>query len=356
MRLIVRQAWRTAAVFTALYALAFCVSLLFFPLSSENSATLYAYRAIGSLYRTEPKYIVLNRAPLIGSESGVFVIGASNVALSFNPDELQPLMPEVRVHNLSLGGANVTELRQIVQLIKEVVPPSSFCGHTFVFGLWYGLFIDDATRWKGAPTDIEIEALRYGLYRRSGEAVEPRLPTAWFPYATLALRPLLALEVATKGSLQPLRKWLEGERTHTDLDTITPDQAAKEKVLREWSKKVGSRDGRLRDEQFDVLVEMVRALADCGARVVLVDLPMPEWHRIRSPFVRDYRQRLAQHLEAVSGLPTVRYHDFHARFPDAHFYDEVHPRPRVRNLWAAALATALKPTIDVRSGNIAATH
>jgi hypothetical protein len=236
----------------------------------------------------------------------------------------------------------MTEVAQVVDLVREVVPDARLANETFVFGLWYGLFIDDATRWRGGPTDIDIERLRYGLYRRVGGKFEPVLPVSLLPYAALALRPLLVADLAIKGSLQPFRHWLEkGVPMQRDLDTVTMDDAAKQRTLQQWREEIGMPNGQLREEQFEVLVSTIRALAARGARIVLIDLPLPRWHRDGSPYLADYRARLGASLARLADLPNVSYHDMEGRFPDSEFYDEVHPRPRVRHQWAIELAATM---------------
>jgi hypothetical protein len=351
MSAIFRQAARVGAIFAALYALTLGLSLLAFPLPVERGGSLYSHRAPSSVYRMEPRYIVLNRAPLATGDPMMMMLGASNVVLPFDPVELQPLVPVRSVHNLAIGGANITEIREVVELIREVVPRPALGRQTYVLGIWYGLFIDDKTRWRGGPTDIDIERLRYGLYRRSGTAFEPVVPPAWIPTASIALRPLLALDVAVKGTLRPLRQWLADELPPPDLDAVLIDDAKKEKLLRDWAARVGTPDGRLRDEQFEALVGLVRELVATGARIVLIDLPLPEWHRTRSPSFADYRQRLPRYLAELEEMPGVSYRNWQTAFPDSEFYDEVHPRPRANRAWVEHLARTLAAPSGIRLGD-----
>jgi hypothetical protein len=326
------------------YGIALGLSLLAFPLSSDNrTGTIDLRFADSTIYRTEPKAIVMDRSPLMGPGPSVVMLGASAVQIGFRTPELAALVPNRRVHNLGLGSANVSEIKEIIDLLFEVVPPERRKDLTFVIGLWYGLFIDDQARWHGKPTDLDVEMLRYGLYRLSGDSrFEPRLPPAWLPFASVVLRPMLALDYVIKGSLRPLRQLVEkGVTGPRDLDLVQVDETAKRKALDYWRAQVGSPDGRLKDEQFETMITMLRHVSDQGVRVLLVDLPIPNWHATRSATFADYQQRKARLLEAAAEIPGIEYRSFQDLSEDGDFYDDVHPRPSIRWKWINRLAESL---------------
>ena len=99
----------------------------------------------------------------------------------FRPARLQQLVPQATVHNLAIGGANMTEVRQMVDLVLEVQSPAAQRRNLFVIGAWYGLFADDRARWytpdrHPGDTDLDIERYRYGFYRRTADG--PVAPTS----------------------------------------------------------------------------------------------------------------------------------------------------------------------------------
>lgn len=321
-----------------------------FPLAGEGTGSADSGTAWSTVYRQEPRYIVMNRAGLSLPGASVVLLGASNVEVGFSTAALGPLLPQRTVHNLGLGSANVSELGEIVDLAFEPVPAERRKEMTFVIGLWYGLFIDDATRWRGKPTDIDTEMLRYGLYHRSGTGFAPLLPPRFLAFETILFRPLLALDVAIKGSLAPLRRLVEkGEIGHRDLDTVQIDDATKQKMLAFWRAQVGSPDGRLKDEQFEKLLALLHRISEQGARVVLIDLPLPSWHASRSPSFADYQQRKLGVLARASAVPGVTYHNLQDLSNDAEFYDEVHPRPGARWKWFQRLAQVLHEDLPARA-------
>jgi hypothetical protein len=103
--------------------------------------------AASTIFMTEPKYVYLNRAPLRADRNNVILVGGSNVVAGFALADLNRLIHVDAIHNLGLGGANVTELRQVVDLVYEVQNNEVRRRDTFVIGLWYGLFGENRLDW-----------------------------------------------------------------------------------------------------------------------------------------------------------------------------------------------------------------
>ena len=345
LRAVAGQALRLMVWTAGFYLLALAATLVAFPPSTGTGRSLATGDAPATLYRTAPKYVVLNRGPLLDPASGpaLVLLGASNVELGFPPQEVEKLLPAAAVHNLSVGGANITETAEVADLLLEAVPPERRHDLTVAIGLWYGLFTDDRQLWPGRPTDIDIERFRYGLYRKdeASGAVEPVLPVRWLPAAALLLRPFLALDVMVKGNLAPLRVRLLGRPHDAGRMPPTLDDAGRHaRSLAFWRNYVGT-DGPLSDEQFERLNRLVRRLSEAGVRVLLVDLPLPQWHARRSPHYADYQQRKRRWIDAALALPDVRYASLQDFSNEADYIDEVHPTPEAAQRWVRRLVGAL---------------
>jgi hypothetical protein len=365
LRAVAGQALRLAAWTAGFYLLALAATLLAFPPADDAGPSLATGDAPKTLYRTAPKYVVLNRAPLLDPPSGpnVVLVGASNVEVGFSPREVERTLAadgnDAAVHNLAVGGANVTETAEVVDLLLEAAPPERHRDLTVAIGLWFGLFTDDRQLWPDRPTDIDVERFRYGLYRKDGAsgAIEPVLPVRWLPAAALLVRPFLALDVLVKGNLAALRVRLVG-RPH-DVAGPTPppldEEGRRARSLAFWRNYVGT-DGALSDEQFERLDRLVRRLSEAGVRVLLVDLPLPQWHARRSPYYADYQQRKRRWIDAaLATTPNVRYASLQDLSNDADYIDEVHPTPEAARRWVRRLVDALTDSGEdaAASGRIA---
>src|SRR5262249_52096667 len=124
-------------------------------------------------------------------------------------------------------------------------------------------------------------------------------------------------------------------------------------ALDHWRATIGS-EGELADEQFLVLHRMVDDILASGARVVLVDLPIPTWHAQRSPYMTSYRQHAQRLLADLADRPGLSVLAMADRAAEGDFYDEVHPKPRVTRSGARRLADARGPVMGRPAALVAA--
>ena len=351
MKAILRQAGLLLVALAALYGVLLVIALIVLPRPDQASG-LDTAGAARTIFMTEPKYVVLNRSALRSEKPQVVLLGASNVVVGMRQREVASLVEGAVVHNLAIGGANMTEVRQILDLVQEMQSPTARRRTVFVIGMWYGMFFTDRQHWStpdrhAGDTDIDIERLRYGFYRRGSSGLVELLPSAYLDLGVAAIRPYLALERLSRDATKAVRDRLfkhTPERSEEQRNQTVVSEAERLQALDHWRTTIGS-EGELADEQFLVLQRMVDAILASGARVVLVDLPIPTWHAQRSPYMTSYRQhaqRLFADLADRPGLSVLAMADLDA---DADFYDEVHPKPRVTMSWARRLAVALGPVM-----------
>src|SRR5258708_19949106 len=145
---------------------------------------------------TVTKYVVLGRSVLDNPDRKIILVGASNTGVGFKQKLIQASLSCANVSNLAMGGANISELGQVIDLVHEVQSDRDRKLNTFVIGLWFGVFVDsdakyaDADRNRG-ETDVDIERYRYGFYRRPADGPPPVLPPKWLDARCIALRPFL---------------------------------------------------------------------------------------------------------------------------------------------------------------------
>lgn len=350
MRNILRQAAFLLLSLLVVYGLVLVITLYLTPLPREVVG-LDSASAADTLFVTGPKYIFLNRGPLRIAKEQVVLLGGSNVVLGIRQTELQSLVPGAVVHNLGLGGANCTELRQIVDLVGEVQTDVAKKQTIFVFGIWYGLFVEDKVRWNtsdryAGDTDIDIERYRYGFYRRTDQGPLEVWPASRLELGVTLIRPLLVLDRIAYYVPEVLDSIVGRTRKFTDeqRDNMVVREGDKEKYFAFWSDYMGRRTG-LADEQFVVLENTVNSILAAGGRVIIADLPLPHWHAQGSPFFSSYEEHktiLLSHLVGRAGFSFLEMGDANA---DQDFYDEVHPRPRVSKSWSRSLAAVLNPML-----------
>lgn len=347
MKLFVKQLFLLLLSSLAVYVVLLCVSLVVVP-PQQHVGGLDTAHASRSLFATEPKYVFLNRSGLNTTHEKVLLLGASNVLAGFPRDQLQQLVPGAEINNLGVGGSNVTQLRQIVDLVHEVQSVEARKANIFVIGTWYGLFADDLRRWRTpdrhpGDTDIDIERYRYGFFRRTATGPVAVLPPEWLEFGVYFLHPILVVDKLLRDATKSLRRVMAGkspESTDAQHDAVIVDERGRRRYLAFWEDYMGG-TGRLSDDQFYVMAEMVRRISRAGGRVIIVDLPLPAWHAKRSPYHAEYRQRTQQLFKTLVMLPGVQAMRVGADSAGDAFTDEVHPKPETTAAWVAQLATVL---------------
>jgi hypothetical protein len=349
MGLILRQGGAILGCLVGLYIGLLGASLALAPPSRQLRALNTAI-ARDTIFMTEPKYIYFSRASLRDENDKVVVIGASNVIAGFVPSELVALIPaSAAVHNLGLGGANMTEVRQVIDLVQQAQTSAARHRETFVLGIWYGMFGEDRLRWYTpdripGDTDIDIERYRYGFERRTAHGPVAVVPWRNVDQAVTAIYPFLLLDKFTRDIVS----WVTRRhlREPADLNTAVVTSEERTKYLTYWSRVMGTGEPPIPDEQFVVLEEACEAILGQGSRLILVDLPLPRWHKENSPYHGYYEHAKISLVDRFISRPGFAFLDLGELDGDADFYDEVHPKPRVTSAWAERLAAVLPPLLS----------
>jgi hypothetical protein len=348
MRAIVKQALYLAAALIGIYAILLALSYALVPGVSETKG-LDSSLAEDSIFTTDPKYVFLNRAAVRPAVGRIVFVGASNTAVGFKQQEVQQLVPSFEVDNLSVGGSNMTQVAQIVDLVQDLQAPAARRRTTYVIGIWYGMFVPDEFRWatpdrhKG-DTDIDIERYRYGFYRRSDNGPRQILPSDKLSLGVMLIHPYLVFDDLSRAVSKGLRDRLKGKpprRTDDERNASIVAEAERVAALKYWQEQMHS-DGPIAEEQFLVLRDLIARILAQGSKAVLVDLPIPHWHAERSPFYAEYVDRKNTLLAGLKGRPGFGYLEMADKNDDLDFSDEVHPKPRVTPLWATQVAALLQ--------------
>jgi hypothetical protein len=314
----------------------------------KGGAGLDSGHAASTLFTTEPKYVLLNRAALQPTLPRVVVVGASNSVVGLKQRELQSLMPHAEVDNLSVGGSNMTQIAQIVDLVQDLQDAEARRRTTYVIGMWYGMFTQNSFRWETpdrhkGDTDINIEQYRYGFYRRTENGPKQILPTDKLQFGVILIHPYLVFDQASRWASEAMRYRFAGRpphRTDAERNATIVSAPDRESALKYWHEQMHS-DGSIADEQFVVLKDLILRTVAQGSKVVLVDLPIPRWHAESSPFYPEYLRQKNLLLDALQGKAGVAYLDMTDENSDLDFSDEVHPKPRVTQQWASRVAAMI---------------
>ena len=353
MRYILRQAAWTSLSVLFLYLIALGGSFGV-GVTVPNDAGLNTWAAYSTLFLTAPKYVFLGRYALDTPAPKVLIVGASNAGVGFQRDLLQSLVGCAQVSNLAVGNANISEVRQVVDLVHEVQDDRARQADTFVLGVWYGMFAGTTTRWPGGDrhrgdTDIDIERYRYGFYRRTEAGPVPVLPPAWLHAGSILIRPYLVLEMLARNATAQLRQAVSARTpaiTDADRDAAVMSDHEKQLALTDWHHDKMGGAPEISQRQVTILQTTIERLLDAGEKVVLVDLPIPAWHRDASPYEPSYAREVEtgvfDHFAGRTGFVGLKLADLAG---DRDYSDEVHPKPYLARQWADRLAGVLNPLV-----------
>lgn len=351
MNIVLKQLLGLLACVFLLYAGVLGLTLLLTP-SAGKDRTLDTATAGKTFYATEPKYVFLNRSSLRQEDNKVILVGASNTVVGFRQPQLASLVSGASVGNLAVGGANFTEVSQIVDLVQEMQSEAARRRSIFVVGMWYGMFAENRYKWYTSDrhpgdTDIDIERYRYFICGRGDQGPSYRLPLRFFNLEVNLVRPYLVLDWlsreltnSARGAMRNGPQW----RTEAERNAAVVSDSERRDALSYWRQAI-SRTDSLAGEQFDVLHRMLTTILDSGARVVLVDLPLPQWHEQESPYMGSYRTQrdaLVADFKSRGNFAFMPMLDLDA---DLDYSDEVHPKPRVTIAWSERLAATLNPLV-----------
>lgn len=361
MKYILRQAGLTALCLAVLYGFVLGLTFVLVPDPPEDGS-LDAWNAGDTIYLSSPKYVMLQRYVLDTPQRKVLLVGASNVGVGFRRAQVQAHMPCAKVSSLALGDENMSELRQMVDLVHEVQDGPARRSDNWVFGVWYGMFVDTDVRWNDpnrhqGDTDLDIERYRYGFYRRTAAGPVPVIPVKWQPTAVLLIRPYLLLDKVARDLVHGLKQRLHLEPrnlTEAERETVVMSAKDKQEALAYWHETMGSKN-QISANQVAILQKTIEELLDAGEKVVLADLPIPAWHRDASPYEPDYERRLNRMIAHFNGRPGFAVLHMDDLTAEQDFSDEVHPRPQMAPIWAARLDAVLDPLVCGGSTALVAT-
>lgn len=347
---------RITAFLIGLFLLEFCAS---YPLFRDYQGVLDTYAA--NSYFTERRMVIYNREVLSHAGKKIVLLGASNVIDALRPNELAPFFPGVKVYNMGLSGSQVKETGEEIKLILDAVPPEYHKDLTFVLGVWYGSFEDNAlARTATARTELTKEMLNSGLYRENGTHMPtPRFSKEIMRYAKLATYPFMMTSAGynrimgqvvplynkAKDFIFPRQDNIVIVNPEARADANTSSAEYRDWAMNHWNEEMGPVQD-WNNNSFNQLFAIVKSVSSTGAKFILIDMPLPSWHRERSPYDRIYQERLHSYVEQMSSIPGFSYGDMRQNFNDSDdFQDSTHPRPKATRHWADRAAQLILPEL-----------
>lgn len=284
----------------------------------------------------------------------LIIIGGSSSGLGFRPEHLQQLFPDYEIANLAVPGANAMEVRQVMEMVQTLLPQDVLQESVFVCGIVYHTLTAVSIEPKGCINPYLVES---GLYKWSGDGVRPIIWASKMDFLVQILRPYFSLQHALQrrgfgvnGSyaeefVSRLFRKLRGEPAITRREEIMCDYLAECRFPTDEEKQfyvnwIGSRCDLESDAGFDEMLLMCQSAQNKGGMLVLVDVPIAEWHKQLSPAHKSYQRRKFPYIDKALELSNVRYInllDVRGLSDETRFRDGVHPCEEAAESWSLAL-------------------
>jgi hypothetical protein len=129
-----------------------------------------------------------------------------------------------------------------------------------------------------------------------------------------------------------------------DYDVHVMTDTEKEQEIKFWEDYMGPTE-MLNDNGYNLLLSVARQVSSSGAKLVLIDLPLPPWHINRVAYEHLYRLRFAPYINQMSTLPGFYYGNIREGFNDDDFHDSAHARPKVTERWAERVSHTILTAI-----------
>ncbi|WP_038909352.1 hypothetical protein [Dickeya oryzae] len=311
-----------------------------------------------TIFQTEAKGVVYNTPVIVRhtKEQQVVILGASNSNLGLRPSEIEPLIKSgIRVHNLSIGGQNMSSVNQVVDLIYRQTPKENRHNLIFVIGSWYGLMVEDNRRWPTGRTDVDQELMRYGLFYPKGEkAISTPIPDSMLSNALISVWPYMVpyaiyaetgRDLVLSGVLKfiPEGVILPWYPTEIIRNTLTPSDSETQKSKKSFMEYVGPVD-EWNGSGFNQVIELADKVKANGGKLLLIDLPITSAAK-DTPAYSAYQARMAKIVTTLKNNDSFIYANLQTELGDADFFDLVHPRPKATMHLAQLTAKQLNAEI-----------
>jgi hypothetical protein len=345
MRVILRQLMITVLFIPLPFLLILGLSFWHYPISSQ-SKIIDSGGGTPSLYRSTPMEIILGSDKFqISSKPKLLYIGASNVREGFRVPDSNKLFPNFEAHNLSMGGSNITQIKQVAAYVGNSLPKDLAEQAVFVIGIWYGNFVANNDRFRSGKTNFEDELTRSDIYRKVMFGFKKENSHVILKYFNnnvrfTLIRPFLLLgdyRIRLKFGLIPFVKdnikktanWIKSNLFNLKLVKKKSNEFNIQDVkgavkFMKWY--MHSEDGYLKEEQFAEIISLGKVVSSLGSRLVLVDLPIPKWHSDPSPHFKYYQKVKTGYIKQMLQNNNAEYINLQNTMVDDDFADMAHPK------------------------------
>jgi len=246
-------------------------------------------------------------------------LGSSNSGMAFRPENLESVFPEYEISCCATPGASISDTRQTIEMIQMILPRNVLDESIFVIGMSYHLvFIRD-------EGNVRRSMLESGLYKSKGKKIYPLIGPDMTYFLACALRPFFFMQRMqtsienqvenyarnmVRNSPKPL-SGVQEESTTADFMAHRSKKTSRRRSRsdrRKFYVDYHTRICSVKDDRgFLEVLDICEMVRNDGGKLVLVDMPLPDWYRKRAPVHKKYQEMKGRYLDDALRDSHVRY-------------------------------------------------
>lgn len=259
------------------------------------------------------------------SKPKLIFMGASTVRVGFRPEDWSSIMPNLETHNMAVGSMSITALNRLWPHVKQAVPPNVAKHSIIVIGLMY-LMIADLTDYISREEPRLNPLYLLGIKWWGTERV--------WNYVKLQTYRYFGLDAYLQKKLEDFYHF---------FNDITEKRMARGFIKPLPIKKLAlpinpndhnaalvrftgmMKDTKVEKKYFIQLKKLIQDIRAKGFKVVIVSMPLPNWHIQMSPYDKPFCDQL--HLmmsDLVDRNKGIYFVDLHQNSKEENFRDTVH--------------------------------
>ncbi|MDH7975769.1 hypothetical protein QH494_26595 [Sphingomonas sp. AR_OL41] len=305
--------------------------------------TIDTVRSLNDIYKSDAREFVY-RLPAFCEQAkhqrNLIFVGGST-AYAYDPAVIGPYVKGWAVSRIGLDFANITQMRQTVDMIRACMDSETFARSRFVLGVSYPSMAKNSNRFPTPYTMLELEQQRHGLFTGKPGALRPTVPWKDMRWTIIAARPVILAHYVVTGvsdffgaARLRLGKFRQG------AGHVEDSQAHREaNELRFNDALIGAAPAPAFEEQGRDFAALVNEIRAGGSDVAVISVPEQTFVRQRQKFIGAYYAWLGAF--ATAHKLTLLHHPY----TDADFRDGVHANAAGTARWSAAIAPAVVATL-----------
>jgi len=278
---------------------------------SKNEAVQAVFGSV-ALARTEkPKLITL---------------GPSTVREGFFQEDWAEIASNYEYHNFGVGSLNPEQTVRLFKHIKAEIKPQIAKKSIIIVGASYPVFSDS----RLLENYIEMEESKLLSFYALGGFNWASWPVSYAKRISPAL--FFVREQLFDSIDRLIKEVMLVSNPKPAVKIVTPpvnapivDLQKRKAAMYTWDIEIMGGKNDISERQFNYFINLIECIHDAGFSVIVVDMPLPRWHRDASHYDKIFQNRLNNLMTSnFANIPNIEFINIHDDLDEVDFKDSAH--------------------------------